>query len=385
MNWYKKAQQNMTLDNIILAIDNIILKNYQFSIEDLKVAGLRLNSRDMSLSKAAQKIKESPFKVNLPTASNSHKKIMDLFYKGYSISQIASILNEKKENVGTVIKSFFPKKKDQQKELEKSKEKYLIEINKIIEHTMETLEKVVSMKTIGEQLNIPSFFVKKILDDSNISLRQVSLDRKFKLEEMIVSISNDVSVPSNKELIAEEFYQRFKRRISPTTVYLALLYRNIPSQEKENPAHIYTAFKTFMTQQTGTGFIESVQNEGYLVKKIDEFIYRYGEFFGFVEPMEKQKLKELFMTKIQIRDRSIQQKDVGMYFKDYFNPAIQQKVHNLINNDIPIPYIAKQLGLDINELKKYYQLYMIKKGPITMGEPHPSYFLTDNGEQNELV
>jgi len=122
MNWYKYSQQsNITIDDVIWAIDDILLKTHDYTVEDLLAAEQRLGySQD--IAKAAQVKTRSPRTVkNRSKTIDLPSRIKDLIEKNYTNKDISKILNLPLDQVKNVTKLMFPKLKE--------KAKYLSELN----------------------------------------------------------------------------------------------------------------------------------------------------------------------------------------------------------------------------------------------------------------
>ncbi|KKK62102.1 hypothetical protein LCGC14_3007690 [marine sediment metagenome] len=83
----------------------------------------------------------------------------------------------------------------------------------------------------------------------------------------------------------------------------------------------------------------------------------YGYEFGFESPIDKKMLKNLFMTKVQLRDATITEKELGKFFNQYFDNYIRNQIVNLIQQGFSSDKIALKLGLNSQEVNNFYQLY----------------------------
>jgi len=347
MNWYKYSQQsNITIDDIIWAIDDILLKTHDYTVEDLLVAEQRLGySQD--IAKAAQVKTRGPRAVkNKSNTKSLSSLILDLSRNAYTNREISNKLNIPIEQVTDVVKSEFPKLKDKQQYLGEEHDQNILGItDELHTNMMEDLSSDrITVDRISEALGGVSIrYIHKVLKDNNISLAELVAERVSKTEEMVVSVVQAMGEePYSKRDVQTEFKRTYNHTLSIAAVNRALMYKNLSTyrmQTKE--AQIFTAFKSFLGN---SGISVSGANQApveRIVKIIDNFIMRVGPEYGFVRPMSQMKIKEEFMTKLQLRERLEEQN------------RLQQSQQNIQD---------------------------VQRRPIITDETHPSYFL---GNENQ--
>jgi len=385
MNWYKQSQQNnITMDDIIWAIDDILLKEYDFSMNDLLEAEQRINYPQEEIAKAAQvktrKIKrhtQNPATFQLPS-----KKVEELTNKGFSDREISQQLGMPVEEVRRINKNLFPKLKDKQQHLHELNDKNVLNTTRKLTDDMRKDLSInnITVQQISDSLGGVSIgYIRKVLKDNNVDLFKLITDRKNVLSEMLVTVVNKMKEPYTSKDIQETFKKRYNHLIPHATLDRMLKFKNLSTTKATtSSALIFTAFKRFL-ETRGVKDINLIQPEK-LSKIIDQFIIEVGPGYGFVKPMDQIKLKTLFMTKVQLRERVTEQKSNRSWLGDFnITQNDKKNIINLIKQEAPLESIISQFAkYDPNIIKQFYHTYQLQSGPVITDENHPSYFLTDD-------
>ncbi len=347
MSWYKKAQKIPTMENINWAIDKIIAEQYDFSVEDLQMASQGISSEQGYMQVAAQVATMPKPRTGYPRSSKTtrlpigknktERKIIELFNRGMSTSQISKSLKIPSPKIALLLKKFFGSKTEQQE--------YLINRNEgdITDTTEELSEEMrgdfsiyeITVKQIGSELNINPIFVQKILTKNNINLKLLQKERKEAIALNISKIVKDFRGVFQIRDIIDEFKKRHNFNLSKTSANAAVKLGNLGIKNKNDPTTIIKAFNVYVSNHIRGGRKELVKNPQRVSNTIDRFFAEYGQKHGFMPPLEQSAMKDMLMTKLQIRD----------YTMD-------------LTRNAP---------------------------PVIKDETHPSYFLNNQEEQNELV
>ena len=341
MSWYKQAQKIPTMENIIWSIDKLIAENYEFSVEELMQASQGSGEQQYALPKAAQvdtmpRAESSPT-VNLPT-SKIERTVLSLIEKGYGGKTISNKLNIPSSEVTRITKKFFPSAKEKIRyQEEKNRDKILDQYNQSAEEMRNDFSiESISTQKIADELGVEKRLIAKILKNNNINLISLKLERKNRIAKNLADLAKELNYNFKIDDIMAEFYNRYGFKISKTSAYSLLTLLNAGSADKYDPRNILKAFNVFVNSMV-TGGINAIRKTPEKIPLlINKFFQRYGEFHGFIPPYEQEVLRKMLMTKIQLRDRTM-----------YDN-------------------------------QRQYT-------PIVTDETHPSYFLNNQENPNELV
>ena len=344
MNWYKKAQQ-ITIDNIIWAIDKIIAERYAFSEEELLQAFNRLSYNQEWISKAAQSTKTRKNPIGYSRSPTTYpllididptdKEILSLFNMAFNPREIGLRMGMSTAKVSKILKKYFPSKKEQIDYLTKKYEKNILDVTQRKSDEMKKDFNIyaITIDDIAEELHISPKFVQTILNNNKIKLKKLLAERRDKIAELIVEIVNSFNVQPPIGDVVNLFYKRYNFKPSDRSIFSAMKLRNAGAKARNDPSTILKAFTTFINNTVRGGVKSFINRPENLPVIIDKFFIDYGTHHGFAPPINKEVLRRMFMTKIQLRER------------------IEE---NIRNKDKP---------------RKY--------DPIITDETHPSYFLTD--------
>jgi len=381
MNWYKKGQNNnITLDNIIWAIDEIIIKDNILTVEDYLEAEQRLGYSQQEILKAAQ-VKNKQRKGRQQTSNTQQlpsTRIKYLLDRGYSNKEISKKLKMPIEQVENVVYSLFPTVKQKKEHLRNLNDKNIK--NTIEDLNTNSFEKITIPRISDELGGISVSYIKKFIINNDINLKKLANEREKRIAEMVVTLVKNMKTVKNAEEIRLRFKKEHNHLLPKTNLSRILKYNNIITEQthmKQN--YMFTAFRLFLSQHGIDGAeILTVAPER-LSKIIDNFTLEYGPEYGFIEPMDKIKLKQFLMAKIQLRDRSLAQGKNRLLFKDVNMPnKIKPYVINLIDQGVSIEDILRDRALkqyDKNIIKQFYHTYQLQRGPMIADESHPSYFI----------
>lgn len=342
MNWYKEAQKMPTMDDIVWAIDKLIAENYDFSVEELQQAFLE-NNYNKSISKAAQTATLTK-KVPLPYwVDEDDEAVMELFELGYTNGDISKKLGISGKEISKILKKYFSSKDEQEEYLYKKHDQNIVDAYQNEEYEMEQDFNVnvfgVSFEKIANILGISSKYVSKTLKYNGLSLDKLSTDRKNRIGAAIAEIANDLGGVFQIRDVQREFYKRHNFKLKDRSAFSAIKLLNLGDKAQNDETTILKAFTIYINnhQQGGVKALEFLPDK--IPVLIDGFFIEYGQNHGFPPPIQKEQLKNLLMTKIQLRERTEQ---------------------NAINRNNPDRY-----------------------APIATDETHPSYFLNNQNQYQE--
>jgi len=84
------------------------------------------------------------------------------------------------------------------------------------------------------------------------------------------------------------------------------------------------------------------------------------------------------MNKLQLRDRVLQQSELGNAMVNYIPQHGQTKIIELMQGGSTPQEVSKMTGFKPQDIEKFFQLYQVKYAPNQLDEGHPSYFLGKN-------
>jgi AraC-like DNA-binding protein len=393
MNWYKQTQlNNVTINDIIRAIDIIICRDPDIiTEEDMLNAFERHDAyygdeeEQYALPKAAQTLMQAPPKkrrrINRETDPRVKYKddlkdyVLRLSQQGWKNSEIARELEISSNAVQKILSELGFGKQEQIKYL---KNRYMKEIlRRVDEFKKNMINSKLNAKEIADELGIRYQLVVDILQDNNINLTELSLKRKFLIEDELCKIFDSFSTPPTAKQVIEEFYNKYYLKLTPNVAGRALAFRNrkIRNRSKKGEAFIFDAFAAFLpTQMQGT--LQDVVNSPKYPEFVDRFIKRYGPEWGFSTPLDQENLRKMLMTKIQLRERTQQRVDMGTFYNRYVDSSdVRNRIINMLNKGISIPQVSEATGISIDNINRFLQLYNVRNAPIVYDESHPSYFL----------
>jgi len=350
-NWYKKAQKIPTVEDIYWAMDDIWL-NQIFTEEDIT------------------NILDSNLRTIIQAKENNYQQYQS------KAAQVATKNRKQKNNTLKPINFDYKKTKKKLTD-ELKKEKKNLDLSMLINN--KNLAKV-----IGTHPTIIDFIVKK----NNIDLKSAMVERRKYAEEIIVdfvsSLPNEVASVKNAYNL---FTAKYNHNIKIKKFNLILAYNNKLRNWSYKSNSIFDAFNKYITQKYTNSTINVdglIANGKYLII-LDKFLDEYGDKFGFKSPMDKKMAKEFFMTKIQIRERIKEYRQLGKFYNQYSNGAEGTKIRRLIDQGLTAQEISQQTGMPLNKINKFYRIYQLRHAPMATDQTHPSYFLNNPEEQNELV
>ena len=355
MNWYKKAQSEININDIIKAIDTLILNNEEIiTEEDIAEAFARNNSTDEYMRKSAQSINE---RGPSPNDVEAISILRNYFTGGLEPNQIAKELGINIETVREVIDSTL-KNEFWEKNL-KNVEKKMQEDTRF----------KITTESVANVLNIHPKYVLKVLKENNSGLKDLAYRRKKILEDKIVQLVDGQPPFAKYQDVATAFKSKYGYSVNMSAIRRAMLFRNKKTSKNKRENLIFTAFKTYL-QDHMRGSIDTYMTNRKpggderreLSKFIDKFIDSYGEYFGFTSSTDKQVLKNLFTMKLRLRESVNTQKELGQFYNKYLDENNQNKIIDLIEKGYNLEQIALNVGINIDDLQKFYQLYMTEKG-----------------------
>ena len=388
MSWFKKAQKtNITINDIIWAIDEIILKEGLFTVEDLMNAERQLGYTSQEVAKAAQtttkKLQKGRSQTRRTTPLPS-STIQDLIEKGYKEPSISQMTGISLDEVKKIVKQRFPKVKNRTEYLKKHLNPKITDTTQDLHSkTMEDLSiSKISTKRISEELGgVSEKYIAILLKANNMDIVKLVEERRNYISELIVNMVRTMENPYALKNIQIKFKKEYNHSISSSSLNRILKYNNIvTSYTQTSAALIFTAFKVFLSSR-GIEVHEIPNHPPEKITKIlDQFITNYGPEYGFKRPMDQIKLKQLFMTKIQLRDRAIEQGKNRLWFKNVDIPfPVRKNISNLIDNGETVENIIQKLPeYDPNVIKQFYHAYQLQRGPVITDQNHPSYFTAEN-------
>jgi len=350
MNWYKKAQkEDITIDDIYWAMDDIWL-NQIFTEEDI------INILDSNLNNIVLSKEEPPEYLSRAAQVNTKNR---------------------PRNKNTGMPEFnYPK----------TKKKVMDEIKR--QKKQMDLSQFINAKNIAQVIGTHPKIVDFIIKKHGIDLNQAMLERRKYAEKIIVDFVSSLpkKVPSIREAY-NRFSKKYNHNIKIKKFNLILTYNNKVNQWSQKANNIFDAFNKYITQKytnSRQNVDDLIANGKYLII-LDRFLNEYGDKFGFKTPMDKEMAKDFFMTKIQLKERISQYRQLGQFYNQYLNPNMQTRVKELIEKGEMPQDISKQTGIALKQIEKFYKIYQLRHSPMITDENHPSYFLINPEKKNELV
>ena len=331
MNWYKKSQ-NSGLDKIIWAIDEIWLTSGLLSgdVFELILQKHMGENKNYSLPKAAQKITKNKKPTPFPFPINQKNKNDDY-------DEIAQIIEEKKQDINFIF----------------------------------------SYKKIADIAKMDVKTVTLIIQKMGVDIHSLVLERRKKVEDMIAEfvLGEGAETFRSVRVAHERFMEKTGHNIhiAQTDVYYALQFKNIQLGYKgriEDKNNLFSAFRAFLNRQTNsTTTVQDIVNSDLLYKKVDLFVDHLRPEYGFIEPEDKEQLKQELIRKMQLRNRTREYMGEGdKFYNAYFSQDIINKIISLMNSGLEDSQIASQLQLDPQKVKNVVQIYNLRTSPFDMGD-----------------
>jgi hypothetical protein len=350
MNWYKKAQQKgLTANDIYWAVDDIILNDI-LTEEDMD--SLITNNLDQIF---ANKLQGSE---SLPKAA-----------------QVKTKLRSRSVPMSNIVPQ-PPSSEDINEELEKQK--------KLID-----LGAKITYKKIAQELNSTEKEVRMVCKENNIDIEDAARERRQYIDNIIIDFVE--SLPKNitkTHEIYNLFSQKYQHNLKHSKLNRLFHYNNLIANLRNKPENIYQAFSSFVKNENTNSKqnIETLIETGKYIRILDTFLNRWGHRWGFETPIAKDLIKKFVMTKIQLRDKFVREKELGNFFNQTgVSTNNNRKLFKMIEKGLSPEDISRETGIDINQIKHFYELYQTKRTAPVLDETHPSYFLNTNENYNELV
>ena len=384
MNWYKQSQSSeVTMDKIIWAIDDILLKEHDYAIEDLIAAEQRMGYSQEGVAKAAQATKTRRLNKRPRTEEQNLKHLIDM---GYSNKYISNELDIPVDEVKKFVRELFPTKKDQTQYLKDINEEGILGMTDAFsEHMSEDVNApIISFQKIADALGgMNPKYVEKTIKANGYQLDPLIEERIAKTEEMMVTVVKGMKEPYTAKDIMREFEVQHDHKLSNTKLDRMLKYRNIVTKQTHtNQATLFTAFKRFLGTKAISIKDVPFHDPQKITKILDEFITLKGPAHGFTTPMDQMKLKQLFMTKIQLRDRVMEQGENRQWLQDFPNYANNAKIRNMLQQGATAEKLIRAFPkIKPEVLQQIFHTYQTQRSPMITDETHPSHFLTDRNEQ----
>jgi hypothetical protein len=164
-----------------------------------------------------------------------------------------------------------------------------------------------------------------------------------------------------------------------------LRYNNLIAGLKEKPENIYDAFKGYITSEhvNSRQTVDTMIESGTYVEKLDMFLNNYGSKWGFSTPMSKELIRKFVLTKLQLRDKLVREKELGQFFNQTgVEPSKNKLIFDLIEQNMTPEEISAETGIDIKSVKHFVELYKTKQAP-TYNSSTPNNFTVDREDYNE--
>jgi len=402
MNWYKKAQtSNISIEDITNTINAMICRTPGLiSEEDIENAFNRYNSyvemddydvtdQPITLPKAAQTTTKLPNKIKRNPLSNSpsesrlfdprfKSKVLQLFETGLGLQNMAKQLGISSKEVNQILNEYFPNKEEKKKYLQAMYAKKVLD--SVSEWKRDLIADIVSAASIAREMNIQPEVIRSILKDNNIDLNALTMERKFLVEDKIAEIVSNATGPLTTEKIAKIFKEQTGYPLNSKTVAVVVNYRNLRISGRKKQNSLFVGLKNFLGDFGHKIEIAVEMDPTRLSYIIDEYVRRYGSSYGFEDEKDKRILKINLMHKLQLRDRVMQQAELGNALKTYIPTNQQSKIIELMQRGLTSQEISETTGLKPQDIEKFIQLYQVKYAPNKLDESHPSYFLGKNQE-----
>ncbi len=340
MNWYKKAQKNITIDDIYWAMDDIWLNDI-FTEEDItNILDQNLNSI-IQAKEGNQEYQSKAAQVAVPIRSKRKSKIPEFDYKKTK-KQVIDEVKKQKQGLDLSLR--------------------------------------ISSQSIADKIKTHPKVVDTILKQNNINLNEAMAKRRKYAENIIIDFVSTLpdDIPTMK-VAYSLFTNKYKHNIKIKKFNLILTYNNKLRNWGYKSNIIFDAFNKYIANNY-TNSRQSVDDliaNGKYLTILDKFLDQYAHQFGFKSPMDIKMVKEFFMTKIQLRDRIKEYRQLGKFYNQHVDSNTHKNIISLIEQGLNPQDIAKQTGINIKQIEKFYRIYQLRHSPMVTDETHPSYFLNN--------
>jgi hypothetical protein len=288
MNWYKKAQyENITYEQVVRAIDQFILEEDLLTEEDFIQAWNTLYSGEEYGVKTAQRTQKNK------------KKIIELINNGVSVKRITEMLGVRKSDVFSILHDKY-----ETPGLKKRVDKMIGDQDDAIKPTVPNLSKI---------LKVPPIVLKRIFKNWGIDTGPLVNQRKKRNAIVIVKIVDRFIKKGqkyNNTIMRKAFEAETGFSVSENTIRTALSSNNRFQRSNDTVYPAITGIERAFYEKKNMNPAKFLQQnptpEGieYVNKVIDDFILENGHNFDFdvSKVQDVYRMKELMMTKMQIRD-----------------------------------------------------------------------------------
>lgn len=386
MSWFKKiSQKQITIYDIIKVVDKFILEEEGLPKELIMNSFLyedsAQNTQQEYYSKVAQVQTKSPYRVENDINQNLYEKIKNLIGQGYSSNDISNFLNIDVNKINNIIRTIFPLKQQENRYRDEAIKKHRDSVKDI--YTKEITEyNELTKEIIAEKLNVSPKIVASILKQyNNTSVPKIKEERqKYWIQEIKNFIKINNKNAKNITILHQMFVEKYqiKMRYNDFSYFIKLSLSDKTFNKNRN--QIIASLKYFIIVSNGLS-VKKVIESGKLGNIIDRFINKYKDFLNIVDEEDRVFMKNLLMTKIQLRDRMTELKDLNYFLnKQIKDPQknkgnIILKIREMLREDIDTEEISQQTGVDIDDIERIKRIIEINETPLDYTEKHPSYFL----------
>ncbi len=388
MNWYKKAEDSVSIKDIIWAIDGIIIEEEMITSDALMEAEQKITFNDYSLSKAAQvsSTKKYPLDHTSTSGYDSEKWVKKLLMNGYNTREIEKFTRLPLDYIKKIKSDIWDSPRHRMQDLEESLDPMIL---KFVERSRKeissgfNLEKITPSRIASKLGGVAERHIVTVLSNNDMSISQLAKERWETMLQMIIKlIKNNFPVdnkPSSIKEVVILFQKEYGHKITLRTMDEIFKYGNLTtSRTHTSDALIFTAFKQFLLRKAIPLRKIKDLDPTILELHIDEFVEKTGHNFGFIKPLDKIKLKEMLMSKIQLRERALEQSENQQNLKNFDMYKHRSKIKQRLNENATLEQLLKEFpNFDKKEIINLYNNFSTQRYPIDLKETHPSFHLTD--------
>lgn len=334
---------NITLNDIIRAIDIIICRNDLFTDEQL--ASVFNNNK--YIAKAAQAVMQRKnINPQQPQSSRSKEKmVMYYLRRGFPVKEISQNLNVDLKYINLVAQKYqlnTPSLRNQW--YQETYESPVRELsNKVFDYE-------ITVDEIAQELNVHKKMVQNVLTKAGINLKKLSDDRRAKqIEQLryVVLKMIDQGIDTSDVAMQKEYFDHYQILLSTSTVRRLKVLGNIPSskyRKKDNFVDIIDHWIWSNDKKSIANFINThAKDRDGIYKAINAIFNQIIEFSGKYYNLDvsnntdMQSMRDLIMTRLQvaniISDRHILQKQEDFKNNEQYKNLQEYRVDPKITVD----------------------------------------------------
>lgn len=320
---------NITIKDIIRAIDIIICRNCLFTDEQLA----SVFNNNNYIAKAAQAVmktkntKPENIENNKRMFSSVEDYVLNLLQRGFQIKEITRFLRTNEEYIRDIAKKYklhTPSLRNQW--YQDTYESPVREMtNKIVDNPIRVVD-------IAKELNVSQKMVATVIKTAGISLSKLVDDRRDKQIEQLKIVVSELEMKGGKitdRSMAAAYWDKYKIRLPISTIRRIFVNGNITSPNvKKKKDNLIDSIDHWIWKNSEGGvdsFIaRNTKNRNEIYNLIDiifnQLMAKFGKHFGLntAQDADHQEIKRLIMSRLQAKNL-IADRDVLRKQEDFKN------------------------------------------------------------------